>query len=82
MHTYRSWIYTQSSRHIHTYDDVSMQEPVAQCSDCSFFVTDGVLTRTPDCNAAACTGLLDLINKGITQLEPGVFAGLTSIRAM
>ncbi len=64
-------------------NDISVLQ-VATCgsSDCSFFLSgDGVLTRSPVCNAAACTGL-NLNEKGIRQLGDGVFAGMTSLQSM
>jgi hypothetical protein len=41
-----------------------------------------MLTRSPSCNAPACTGELRVQGKGITQLDPDVFANLTSVTKM
>jgi hypothetical protein len=60
-------------------------QPAATCegSDCSFSLTsDGTLTRSPSCNAVACTGILNLREKGIRQLDPNVFANMSLVTAM
>ncbi len=54
---------------------------IATCdeSDCKFLLSsDGVLTRSPECNAAACTSV-SLNSKGIRQLGIGVFAGMSAV---
>ncbi len=52
-------------------------------SDCIFLVsTEGMLTRSPSCNAPACTGSVRLSSRGIRQLEPDVFANMTSVTIM
>ncbi len=58
---------------------------VATCtsSDCDFYVTyDGILSRSASCNAAECTGVVQLDNKRISQITPGVFDNMISVSAM
>ncbi len=48
---------------------------VATCGGCTFYVSaDGLLTRSNDC-ANTCT-ILNLVGKGIVQLDPAVFSGM------
>ena len=57
---------------------------VATCasSNCRFLLSyDGVLTRSAACDAAACTSV-SLENKGIRQLDRGVFAGMLAVTDM
>jgi hypothetical protein len=52
-------------------------------SDCDFFISsEGVLTRTPACNAAACSGWLLLDQKNIVELGTGVFSNMSGITTL
>ncbi len=58
---------------------------VTRCasSDCDFFISsEGVLTRTPTCNAAACSGWLRLDQKNILELGTGVFSNMSGITTL
>ena len=74
---------SQSWRPTNVHMCIHLQAFTCESSDCSFFVSaQGVLTRSPSCNAPACTGTLQLQSQGITQLDPDVFANLTSVTTM